>query len=193
MKKAFFIDRDGVINEEGDPVTGLLYDAEKVILTPGAAQAIKKIHEAGFLAIVVSNQGGVAMGLYTFQEIYGVEKRICELMKETSGHAPDAFYYCPHLRKGIVPEYACMCENRKPAPGMLLKAAEEWGIDTKSSFMIGDRLTDMQAGKNASCKECTFVLTGYGKKDEENVKKEGFAIKNTLLDAVEYLLAKYQE
>lgn len=191
MKKAFFLDRDGVINEEGDPVTGLLFDPEKVILTPGAAEAVKKIHEAGYLAIVVSNQGGVAMGLYTFQEIHAVEKRICELMNEAAGHAPDAFYYCPHLRKGTVPEYACLCESRKPNPGMLLKGAKEWQIDIKNSFMIGDRLTDMQAGENAGCKESVFVLTGYGKKDEENVKKENFAIQNTLLDAVEYLLAKY--
>lgn len=190
MKKAFFLDRDGVLNEEGDEETGVLFEPEKVRLTPGAGQAVKKIHEAGFLAIVVSNQGAVALNWYTMEDVYAVEKRLCELLREEGGHAPDAFYYCPHHRKGVIPEFSKYCENRKPAPGMLLKAAEEWDIDLSSSFMVGDRLTDMQAGANTKCAKCCFVLTGHGKKDEESVRKEGFAIKNTLSDAVDFLLEK---
>lgn len=188
MNKAFYLDRDGVINEEGDPVTGILFEAEKVRLVPGAAEAVKKIHEAGYLAIVVSNQGAVALGVHTMEDVYAVEKRICALMQEESGHVPDAFYYCPHLRKGTIPEYSFTCEGRKPGAGMLLKAAEEWDINTASSFMIGDRLTDMLAGVNASCRKCCFVLTGYGKKDEENVRREGFPIEKDLLSAVNFLL-----
>ena len=175
MKKAFFLDRDGVLNEEGDAETGVLFEPEKVRLTPGAGQAVKKIHEAGYLAV---------------EDVYAVEKRLCELLRAEAGHAPDAFYYCPHHRKGVIPEFSQYCENRKPAPGMLLKAAAEWDIDLSSSFMIGDRLTDMQAGANAKCAGCCFVLTGYGKKDEENVRKEGFVIKETLSDAVDFLLKK---
>ena len=190
MKKAFFLDRDGVLNEEGDEETGVLFEPEKVLLTPGAAQAVKKIHEAGFLAIVVSNQGAVALSWYTMEDVYAVEKRLCELLQTEAGHAPDAFYYCPHHRKGVIPEYSTYCENRKPGPGMLLKAAKEWDIDLSSSFMIGDRLTDMQAGRNAKCAGCCFVLTGHGKKDEESVRKEGFPIQETILDAVDFLLKK---
>ncbi|MBO5761813.1 MAG: HAD family hydrolase [Lentisphaeria bacterium] len=192
MKKAFFLDRDGVINEEGDPVTGVLFEPEKVRLTPGAAEAVKKIHEAGFLAIVVSNQGGVAMNWYTMEEVYAVEKRLCELLREEGGHAPDAFYYCPHHRKGVVAEYSIYCENRKPAAGMLLKAAKQWDIDLSSSFMIGDRFTDMQAGENAKCAKCCFVLTGHGRTDEEKVLQEGrFPVKNNLLEAVTFLLEEF--
>lgn len=192
MKKAFFLDRDGVINEEGDEETGILFEPEKVRLTPGAGKAIKMIHEANYLAIVVSNQGAVALNWYTMEDIYAVEKRLCELLREESGHAPDAFYYCPHHRKGVIPELSIFCENRKPAPGMLLKAAKEWDIDVKASFMIGDRLTDMQAGENAKCAKCCFVLTGHGRTDEEKVLQEGkFPVKNNLLEAVTFLLEEF--
>ena len=99
MNKAFFLDRDGVINVDVD----YLHRPEDVVLIPGTAEAVNRIHAAGYLAVVVSNQSGVARGMFTMDAVKSVEKRIGELLAE-QGAALDAFYYCPHHRNGIVPE-----------------------------------------------------------------------------------------
>ena len=152
-RKACFLDRDGVVNVEVD----YLHEPEKTVLEKGIVEALKAIHKNGYLAIVVTNQAGVARGRYPESDIALVHNRLQELLAEY-GEKIDAFYYCPHH-----PEFTGECGCRKPNPGMLLKAAEELNIDVKSSLMIGDRMSDVNAGRNAGCKTSYLVRTGYGK------------------------------
>ena len=186
MRKAFFLDRDGVVNVEVD----FLHRPEDVILVDGAGEAIDLIHAAGFLAVVVSNQSGVARGMYGMQDVKAVEIRICELLRKDGHGVPDAFYYCPHHKKGTVPELAVDCDCRKPKTGMFMQAVREWDIDASESFMIGDRMSDLQAGQAAGCAEEVLVLTGYGENVQETAREEGFRVEPAILDAVKFLLKK---
>ena len=186
MRKAFFLDRDGVVNVEVD----YLHRPEDVILVPGASQALRMIHAAGYLAIVVSNQSGVARGMYGMDEVKAVENRICELLRQQDGEIPDAFYYCPHHQKGVVPEWSFDCECRKPKPGLILKAVSDWKIDPAQSFMIGDRMSDLHAAEAAGCRDGALVLTGYGEHEAEHARAEGWAVEDSILEAVKYLLKK---
>ena len=154
MRKAAFIDRDGVINQE----VNYLHEADKTALIPGVGSAIRKLNEAGVAAVVVTNQAGVAKGYYPESDIALVHERIRELLAE-EGAFLDGIYYCPHHE-----DFTGKCECRKPAPGMLLRAAEELELDCSISCMIGDRLSDVGAGHNAGCSRCFLVRTGYGEK-----------------------------
>ena len=184
MQKAIFLDRDGVVNEEVD----YLHRPEDVILTPGLAEAVRKIHAAGYLAIVISNQSGVARGMFGMDAVKAVENRICELLRQENADVPDAFYYCPHHKKGTVPELSFECECRKPKPGMFLHAAADWQVDPAQSYMIGDRMSDLHAAKAAGCAGGVLVLTGYGANCAEEARSEGWPVCPSVLDAVEYLL-----
>ena len=186
MNKAIFLDRDGVVNVEVD----YLHRPEDVILIPGLSAALRKIHAAGYLAIVVSNQSGVARGMFGMDAVKAVEARICELLRQSGSEVPDAFYYCPHHVKGIVPEFSFQCDCRKPRPGMFLQAIREWGIAPSLSGMIGDRLTDLQAAKAAGCADGVLVETGYGKNLVQQAAAEGWHVEPSVLEAVEYLLKK---
>ncbi len=160
LQTAVFIDRDGTLNEE----VAYLNRLDQVRLLPGAAGAIRRINESGMKAVVITNQSGVARGF--FDETF-VEKTHAYLRNilRVEGATIDAFYFCPHHPtegKGI---YLQACGCRKPAPGMLLKAAEELGIDLRRSYLIGDALTDIEAGHRAGVKGI-LVRTGCG---EESV------------------------
>ena len=152
MKQAFFLDRDGVINVEVD----YLSDPDKAELIPGVPEALREIHAHGFLAIVVTNQSGVARGMYTQNEVNAVHRRIDELLA-AAGAKVDGWYFCPHHPKHTGP-----CDCRKPAPGMLLQAAKDFNIDLSQSWMVGDGRHDISAGKAAGCK------TAYISKYREN-------------------------
>lgn len=167
-QKAVFLDRDGTINKPN----GFITTPEQFELLPETAEAIKKINRSGFLAIAVTNQPVIARGECTFeklQEIHG--KMESELGKK--GAYLDAIYYCPHhTDKGFAGErieYKCDCECRKPKPGLLLKAARDFNIDLSQSCMIGDRESDVLAGRRAGC-------------------RESFMVKNGLLECVERIL-----
>ncbi len=184
MKKAFFLDRDGVINVEVD----YLHKPEDVVLCRGAADAIRKIHAAGYLAVVVSNQSGVARGMFTLREVKSVEEKILELLGDASAR-PDAFYYCPHHKDGTVSGLAVECDCRKPKPGLLLKAIRDLGIDPSASFLVGDQLSDLRAGEEAGCKAVVMVATGHGSKNLEKALTENRIVKQGLPEAVDYLLS----
>ena len=178
MKRAFFLDRDGVLIEE----VGYLADPGGVKLLAGAAEAIKLIHASGFLAVVVSNQSGVARGYYGLSEVEAVSRRMCDLLKEAGPDAaPDAIYICPHHEKY---GYACGC--RKPQPGMLLAAAHDYSIDLGNSLMIGDRCSDLQAGEAAGCRESFLVTSGYGENSREEAAASGHRIFPGILEAVKF-------
>ena len=184
MRKACFFDRDGVIIEEADYIS----DPALVRLCPFAADAIRAMHDAGRLVIVVSNQSGIARGYFTEADLKAVEARVNELLAE-QGVKIDAAYYCYHHKKGVVPEYAVDCDCRKPKPGLFLRAAKDFDIDLSSSFMIGDKESDLEAGLNAGCCGVALVRTGHGV--HQNIEKIPQAVDvGDVLSAAKELLAR---
>jgi D-glycero-D-manno-heptose 1,7-bisphosphate phosphatase len=157
LRKACFLDRDGVVIEEENYIS----DPARVRLCAGVVPALKKLRAADWLLVVVSNQAGIARGLFGPKALEAVQTRIDKLLK-AEGVIIDAWYNCPHHPKGSVQEFAVDCECRKPKPGMLLQAAKEHGIDLKKSVIIGDKISDVEAGFNAGCKKAALVLTGHG-------------------------------
>jgi D-glycero-D-manno-heptose 1,7-bisphosphate phosphatase len=153
---AVFLDRDGTINEE----VGYMDSLDKLKIIPASYQAIKLINLNGMKAIVISNQAGVARGLFTEEFVHEINNIItADLQKH--GAVIDKFYYCPHHPEHGSGEYLQNCNCRKPAPGMLLQAAEELNIDLSSSYFVGDRFIDMETAKKVGAKG-VLVKTGYG-------------------------------
>ena len=188
LKKAFFLDRDGVLIEEAN----YLKDPDKVKLIPGVPAALRRVREAGFLVIVVSNQSGVARGYFTENEVLAVQARINEILS-VEGAAVDDYFNCPHHPAGSVPSYAKDCECRKPSPGMILEAAKKYGIDISASFLVGDKLSDIEAGKAAGCLKSVLVKTGHGLEELEKYgvpNPQELAIAADLPAAVEVLLSQ---
>ncbi|MBO5622871.1 MAG: D-glycero-beta-D-manno-heptose 1,7-bisphosphate 7-phosphatase [Butyrivibrio sp.] len=155
-QKAIFLDRDGTINK----YVGFLRNIEEFELLPGVSDAIKKINDSGYLAIVVTNQPVIARGEVTYKELEEIHNKM-ETLLGADGAYLDAIYFCPHHPhkgfEGEVPELKIDCECRKPKPGMLIKAAEEYNIDLSQSWMIGDGENDVLAGKKAGTKTGLIV------------------------------------
>jgi len=140
MRRAVFIDRDGTVMED----KGYLADPEGVVLIPGATEALAALRKAGLLLVLVTNQSGVGRGMFAMADVEAVHRRLLELLAE-GGVAFDDIEVCPHT-----PDDDCAC--RKPRPGMLLAAARKLGIDLTRSFMVGDKDTDMEAGRRVGCR-----------------------------------------
>ena len=153
--RAVFLDRDGVLM----PDTNLLAEPRQLQLYSYAPQALADLHFAGFLTVVVTNQTVVARGLATEQMVVAIHDQIQRLSTAAGGGSVDRFYFCPHHPSATLPEYRVQCDCRKPRPGMLYRAATELGIDLASSWMVGDRLTDIAAGRRAGC-QTILVETG---------------------------------
>lgn len=160
-QKAVFLDRDGTINK----YVGFLRSIEEFELKPGVAEAIRKINNSGYLAIVVTNQPVIARGEVTVPELQLIHNKM-ETLLGAEGAYLDAIYYCPHHPhkgyEGEVPELKIDCDCRKPKPGMLVKAAEDFNIDLTSSWMIGDGENDIKAGIAAGCKTALIGEGEYG-------------------------------
>ena len=159
--KAVFLDRDGTIIED----RGYVRDPDDVTLLPGAGEAIRRLADAGNLIVVVSNQSGVARGLFDDATLDRVHQRMEELLREH--HAPlHGVYYCPYLDgpEAVVDTYRQKSELRKPADGMLRQAAQELDIDLANSWMIGDSPTDVQAGASAGCRTILIQQNGAAPK-----------------------------
>jgi histidinol-phosphate phosphatase family protein len=156
---AVFLDRDGTINEE----VGYLDRLEKLRLIPGTAGAIRRLNAGGFKTVVVTNQSGVARGFFDETFVAAVHARLGELLR-VEGAFLDGFYICPHHPAEGCGTYRRVCDCRKPAPGLLLRAAAELDLDPRRSFMIGDTLKDIEAGSRAGMRGI-LVRTGYGRKE----------------------------
>lgn len=158
QRTAVFLDRDGVISREID----LLCKPEQLELIEGAAEAIKYINEKGWLAVMVTNQPVIARNLCDCETLDYIHAKLETLLGERRAYL-NAIYYCPHHPDSGYPEerkeYKIKCTCRKPAPGMLLQAAKDWNINIKESIMIGDRDSDVMAGKNAGCKHNVKIET----------------------------------
>lgn len=149
-QKCIFLDRDGTLNV----YKGFLTDIEELELIPGTAEALKCINASEYLAIVITNQPVIARGECSVQELEEIHNKLETLLGKEGAYI-DALYYCPHHPdkgfEGERPEYKIECDCRKPKPGMLLKAAEDYNIDLSQSIMIGDGKNDIEAGKAAGC------------------------------------------
>lgn len=158
IRKAVFLDRDGVINKDN----GLVFRKDQMELIDGIEDALQLIHQKGYLAVVITNQSVIARNLCSFDELDAINAYMETLLGKRHAYI-DALYYCPHHPDGGYPEerkeYKIKCECRKPAPGLLLKAARELNIDLTDSIMIGDRNSDVQAGINANVKHSVIIPT----------------------------------
>jgi len=153
---AVFLDRDGTLNEEVD----YLHRAEDVVLTPGSAQALARLNALGIPVIVITNQSGIGRGFFGWEDYGAVMERISELLA-LEGARIDAVYACPYHEEGLGIYHATDHPDRKPNPGMILRAAEEHGLDLSRAWMIGDKEIDVEAGHRAGCRS-VLVRTGYG-------------------------------
>jgi histidinol-phosphate phosphatase family protein len=157
-RPAVFLDKDGTLIED----VPYNVDPENIRLSPGAAEGLLALHESGYQLVVVSNQSGVARGHFPEAALVEVERSLRRLLAEF-GVPLAGFYYCPHHPDGTVAPYAVACRCRKPAPGLLRRAADDLGIDLAESWMIGDILDDIEAGRRAGCQT---VLLDNGNETE---------------------------
>ncbi|MBF0103400.1 MAG: D-glycero-beta-D-manno-heptose 1,7-bisphosphate 7-phosphatase [Desulfobacterales bacterium] len=142
MNPAVFLDRDGVINKD----FGYVYTPDRIIFIDGAIDAVKFLNSLGLLVIVVTNQSGIARGLYTEAQFKELTQWIDNQFMLSGAHI-DATYYCPHHPEAAIEAYRIQCECRKPAPGLIDLAVKDWNIDLSKSFLIGDKPRDIQAAQ----------------------------------------------
>jgi len=188
MRRAVFIDRDGTISEE----VGYINHLSRFRLFSYAAPAIRHLNENDWLAVLVTNQAGVARGYFSEDMIKAVHgAMIAEL--ESSGAKLDAVYYCAHHPSVGEPPYRFDCECRKPKPGLIVRAAEKYDIDLDESWMVGDRYSDVELARNAGLKSA-FVLSGYGRGEWEHQRaawtEQPDLIAENLLEAVQMIVAE---
>lgn len=177
-KPAVFLDRDGVLTEECGYVTSV----EHLHIFPFARRCVRQIQEKGYYAIAITNQSGVARGLFSEEELMRMN---AYLIRQTGA---DAVYYCPHHPEGKVEKYRKVCQCRKPGIGMIQEACKEFDIDLKDSYMVGDRAGDILAGQNAGVKTI-LVESGYGTERLEEQVEPDFVCRD-LREVVEMLMIK---
>ncbi|HEY2726774.1 MAG TPA: HAD family hydrolase [Parafilimonas sp.] len=158
MRKAVFIDRDGTL------IKDIPYNADTALikLESYAAEMLQSLKRKNFLLIVISNQSGVARGFFSEADVNKMHETIQQKLSAYNIQL-DAFYYCPHLTDGTIKEYSIDCNCRKPKPGLIYKAAKDFDINLNKSWMIGDILNDVEAGKTAGCKT---ILINNGNETE---------------------------
>lgn len=187
-RRAVFMDRDGTVSDE----VGYVNHIERYRLLPRSAEAVKKVNAAGFLAFVVTNQSGVARGLFDESLIHEVHALLRKWLEE-GGARLDGVYFCPHHPKEGSPPWRQDCDCRKPRPGLLQRAAREHDVDLPGSYMIGDTVLDIEAARNAGATGI-LVLTGYGKGDLiYRMEQRGLApafVAADLLEAVDWILRR---
>jgi D-glycero-D-manno-heptose 1,7-bisphosphate phosphatase len=188
MRRAVFIDRDGTISEE----VGYINHPSRFRLFPFAAAAIKHLNDAGWLAIIVTNQAGVARGYFSEDMIKNVHAEMTKELEHGSARL-DAIYYCAHHPSVGEPPYRFDCDCRKPKPGLISRAARDLNIDLAGSWMVGDRYSDVELARNAGVKSM-FVLSGYGRGEWEHQRSSWIVqpdlVAENLLEAVRVIAVK---
>ena len=181
-RPAIFLDRDGTLNEEVD----YLSDPEQLVLIPGAAAAVARLNARGVPVVVVTNQSGIGRGKYGWSDFAAVMVRMADLLALENARI-DAVYASPHHEKALG-EYAVADHpDRKPNPGMLLRAAEEHDLDPSRSWMVGDKGIDLEAGRRAGCR-VALVRTGYGSQVDGSTAD---LVAENLPEAIERILAQW--
>jgi D-glycero-D-manno-heptose 1,7-bisphosphate phosphatase len=166
LHRAVFMDRDGTICEE----VGYLDSIERFRLIPRSGAAIRLLNHRGFKAVVVTNQSGVARGYFSEVRLQELHAELSRQLRE-EGAFLDGIYYCPHHPTEGQEPYRKICDCRKPAAGLLMKAAEDLDLDLTLSYAVGDRLADLECGYRAGAKG-VLVLTGYGKEELASQKEK---------------------
>jgi D-glycero-D-manno-heptose 1,7-bisphosphate phosphatase len=186
-RPAAFLDRDGTVIIDKVHLT----DASNVELLPGAAEAVRRLNEAGFFVVIVSNQSVIARGMATREQVDGAMERLQELLGEQGAHI-DAFYYCPHHE-----DFTGPCDCRKPKPGMLFDATIEHDLDLERSYMVGDWWSDVGAGQAAGLPSVLITGSTYdGIPGEEFLKKHGVTPDvsvDDLFEAVDWILREQRD
>ena len=177
LRAAVFLDRDGTVVEERD----YLANPAHVRLLPGAADAIRRMRAAGYPVVLVTNQSGIARGLYRLEQYHAVQARVEQLLRD-AGAAVDGTYYCPHH-----PDFTGPCDCRKPGPGMYSAAARDLSVAPERSWFVGDKLTDVQPALGFGGRGI-LVRTGYGRDQEARVPA-GVAVVDDLTAAADLILA----
>ena len=169
-RKAVFLDRDCTVIEDMTFST----DPARIRALPGAIEGMLRLQETGYTLVIITNQSGVARGYFTEAELQAFHEALRSWIAER-GVRVAGVYYCPHYPEGKLPEYSFVCECRKPAPGMILRAAEELGLDLPRSWMVGDRDCDTAAGRNAGCRT---VLVETAPEPQPGNPKPDFRVKD---------------
>lgn len=196
-KRAVFLDRDGVINPLWyDPDHGTIdspYNVEQFRLNPGVPQSINKLREMGFTVAIISNQPGIGKGKVTRQQLDVITDRMLHLLSEGGAYV-NGVYYCLHHPDAILKEFRIQCSCRKPKSGLLLQAAEELDLDLSSSYMVGDGITDIQAGQAVGC---TTVWIGRWKCDickmTESINAVPDLVAANIIEAVQQISIREEE
>ena len=165
MDKAIFLDRDGVLIKD----IHLLTSKNQIIFENQVFSALKLLKYVKFKLFVVSNQTVVARGMSSESEVEAINNFISEIISDKTGVQIDKFYFCPHHPNATIEKYRINCECRKPKPGMLYQAADEFNIDMSRSYMIGDRISDIIAGATAGCKT---ILLETGMHNEKPIESD---------------------
>lgn len=181
---AVFLDRDGTINED----LGYLSDPSQVRLLPGVAEGLRLLQEKSFRLVVVSNQSGVARGMFTEAMLEQIQRRL-ETLLEAQGVALTGTYYCPHHPEGN-PPYRQVCHCRKPNGGLIERAAREHHIDISRSYVVGDKLIDIELARQTGM-PAILVLTGQGKRALASGSMQPDYIAPDLTDAARWILTRH--
>jgi D-glycero-D-manno-heptose 1,7-bisphosphate phosphatase len=178
------LDRDGTINED----VGYPRNFDQIKIFSWSFEAIRKIRDAGFLAIIITNQSGIGRGYFTETDLEDIHRKMSKVFEKKKASF-DAIYYCPHYSLSSLPQYRKECDCRKPGPGMGLKAARELQIDITRSYVIGDKVEDVLFGWNIQATPI-LVLTGAGKEARKALIELGKApafVARNLLEAVNWI------
>lgn len=178
MNRAVFLDRDGVLNEERN----YLHRIEDVMIVPGAPTALQRLATAGFKLFIVSNQSGVGRGYFSLADVEKINGHLAAVFAE-SGVRFEKIYFAPEA-----PDQPS--RGRKPSPQFLFDARDEFGLELARSFMVGDKLSDLECGWNAGVQKCILVRTGYGAKTEResSLQVERAVVADDLSGAAEWIL-----
>ncbi len=184
-RKAVFLDRDGTL------IRNHHYgcDPDRIVLLDGVPEGLSLLKRAGYRLLVVTNQSGVARGYFSEEQLSVMHRRLGQMLEE-QGAAIDDFYYCPHHPEGVVPRYALECHCRKPAPGMVERGIAEFGIDAAASWLVGDILDDVEAGKRAGTRAILLDVGTEGEPDRSERTPDYVA--SNFLDAVLHILSQEQ-
>jgi D-glycero-D-manno-heptose 1,7-bisphosphate phosphatase len=185
---AAFLDRDGTIIDD----VGYLGDPDGIRFLPGALDALRRLRQAGYRLVLVTNQAGVARGLITESDVERVNQRLTTLLA-AEGIALDAVYYCPHHPEHGPPEYRIACDCRKPGPGMIRRAVAELGVDPARSVIFGDHLSDAGVAAAFPGMRAVLLLTGHGASQWQQIQRGESPmpdhVASDLLAAVRWLLS----
>lgn len=184
MRPAVFLDRDGTLLEEA----GYLDRLERLAFFPYAIDAVRLLNRAGYAVVIITNQSGVGRGMYP-ESFVGETHEVMAARLREGGAVADGYYYCPHHHESAIEAYRQQCDCRKPAPGMLIKAARDLDLDLSRSVAVGDKWTDVQAGIAAGGRG-VLVRTGYGRATEANpiAGVQPAAVADNVMGAVAWLL-----